>query len=138
MSVNKVILIGNVGKDPEVRYLESGIPVATITLATSERGYTLANGTKVPEQTTWHTVIAWRGLAEIVEKYVKKGSQLFIEGKITNRYWEKDGIKKFITEIVAENIQLLGKRPDGQAEPNNTSKAPEPPSAEESSDDLPF
>src|SRR5664279_4372731 len=113
MSVNKAILVGNVGKDPEVRYLDSGVAVATITLATSERGYTLANGTTVPERTEWHNIVAWRGLAEIAEKYIKKGSLIYVEGKITTRKWEKDGIARYSTEIVAESIELLGKRPDG-------------------------
>ena len=76
MSVNKVILIGNVGRDPEVRYLDSGVAVATFTLATSERGYTLQNGTQVPERTEWHNIVLWRGLAEVGEKYVRKGDKL--------------------------------------------------------------
>lgn len=142
MSVNKAILVGNVGKDPEVRYLDSGIAVATITLATTERGYTLANGTSVPDRTEWHNIVAWRGLAEIAEKYIKKGTQLYVEGKITTRKWEKDGIARYSTEIVAENIELLGKRPEGSAaEPH--AAAPKAPTndvstASDSSDDLPF
>ena len=121
MSVNKVILVGNVGKDPEVRYMDSGIAVATITLATSERGYTLKNGTQVPERTEWHNIVAWRGLAEIAEKYIKKGSQIYVEGKITTRKWDKDGITRYTTEIIAENIELLGRKPEsGSSEkPNN-------------------
>lgn len=143
MSVNKVILVGNVGKDPEVRYLDSGYAVATITLATSERGYTLQNGTQVPERTEWHQIIAWRGLAEIVEKYVKKGSQLYVEGKITTRSWEKDGIKRYSTEIVAENIELLGKRPEtgtvSSQGPQPNRAAQQPGFAQgEDPDDLPF
>lgn len=127
MSVNKAILVGNVGKDPEVRYLDSGVAVATITLATSERGYTLANGTQVPERTEWHNIIAWRGLAEIAEKYIKKGSQLYVEGKITTRKWEKDGITRYTTEILAENIELLGRRPEnGHSEANTQSPIPKP------------
>lgn len=81
MSVNKVILIGNVGRDPEVRYLDSGIAVASLPLATTDRAYTLANGTQVPERTEWHNLVLWRGLAETAEKYVHKGDKLYVEGK---------------------------------------------------------
>lgn len=142
MSVNKAILVGNVGKDPEVRYLDSGVAVATITLATTERGYTLANGTTVPDRTEWHNIVAWRGLAEIAEKYIKKGSQLYVEGKITTRKWEKDGIARYSTEIVAENIELLGKRPDGSSSESHAAapkaSSNDAPAPAESSDDLPF
>ncbi|HRR62809.1 MAG TPA: single-stranded DNA-binding protein [Paludibacteraceae bacterium] len=141
MSVNKVILIGNVGKDPEIRHLDKNVTVAKFPLATSERGYTMQNGTQVPERTEWHNIVAWRGLAEIVEKFVKKGSQLYVEGKIQSRSWEKDGIKRYITEIHAENIQLLGKRSEA-VEEIATSSAVEsvqiPPELEEIDDDLPF
>ena len=85
MSVNKVILLGNVGRDPEVRYLDSGVAVATFSLATTERGYTLQNGTQVPDRTEWHNIVLWRGLAETAEKYVHKGDKLYIEGKIRTR-----------------------------------------------------
>ena len=112
MSVNKVILVGNVGKDPEVRYLEKDLAVAKFTLATSERARTLSNGTLIPERTEWHNIVAWRGLADIAEKYIRKGSQLYVEGKIQTRSWEKDGVKHYITEILAETINLLGKKPD--------------------------
>ncbi|HET9570974.1 MAG TPA: single-stranded DNA-binding protein [Bacteroidales bacterium] len=142
MSVNKAILVGNVGKDPEVRYLDSGVAVATITLATTERGYTLANGTTVPDRTEWHNIVAWRGLAEIAEKYIKKGSQIYVEGKITTRKWEKDGIARYSTEIVADSIELLGKRPEGATSeshaPAPKASSAEAPASTESSDDLPF
>ena len=115
MAVNKVILVGNVGKDPEVRYLEKNVAVANFSLATTERGYTMQNGTQVPERTEWHNIVAWRGLAELAEKCIRKGSQLYIEGKLQTRSWEKDGVKRYTTEIYAETIQLLGKRSD-QAE----------------------
>ena len=85
MSVNKVILIGNVGKDPDVRYLENNVRVANFPLATTERGYTMSNGTQVPDRTEWHTIVVWRGLAEVAEKYVSKGARLYIEGKIKSR-----------------------------------------------------
>lgn len=108
MSVNKVILIGNVGRDPEVRYLDSGVAVATFPLATSERGYTLQNGTQVPERTEWHNIVLWRGLAETAEKYVHKGDKLYIEGKIRTRsYDDQAGIKRYVTEIFADGMQML-------------------------------
>jgi single-strand DNA-binding protein len=128
MSVNKAILVGNVGKDPDVRHMDSGITVASITLATTERGYTLANGTQVPDRTEWHNIIAWRGLGEIAEKYIRKGSQLYVEGKITTRKWEKDGITRYTTEIVADSIELLGKRPEvaEDAKPQTAAPATRP------------
>lgn len=114
MSVNKVILIGNVGRDPEVRYLENNVAVANFTLATTERGYTTKSGQTIPDRTDWHNIVVWRGLAQVVEKYVKKGSPIYIEGKIRSRsYDDKDGNKRYITEIYAENIELLGRKSDG-------------------------
>lgn len=117
MSVNKAILVGHVGKDPEVRYLEKNVAVANFTLATTERGYTMQNGTQVPERTEWHNVVAWRGLAELAEKFIRKGTQLYIEGKIQTRSWERDGVKRYTTEIYAETIQLLGRKSDHQDSP---------------------
>lgn len=114
MSVNKVILIGNVGKDPEVRYLENGVAVASLTLATSERGYTTQAGVQVPERTEWHNIVLWRGLAEVAEKYVRKGSQIYVEGKIRSRsYDDQNGVKRYVTEIFADTMQMLGRR-EGQ------------------------
>lgn len=111
MSVNKVILVGNVGKDPEVRYLEGGTAVCKFPLATSEV-YKNKNGERITN-TEWHNIVLWRGLAEIAEKYVKKGSQLFIEGRIRTRsYTDKDGNTRYITEITGDSMQMLGKRPD--------------------------
>ncbi len=110
MSVNKAILVGNVGRDPEVRYLEKGVAVANFSLATTERGFTMQNGTEVPDRTEWHNIVVWRGLAELAEKYIRKGSKLYIEGKLQTRSWEKDGVKRYTTEIVAENIQFLDSR----------------------------
>lgn len=147
MAVNKVILIGNVGNDPEIRHLEAGTPVANFRLATSET-YTNRNGERIT-QTEWHNIVLWRGLAEVAEKYVKKGSQLYIEGRIRTRSWEdREGNKRFTTEIVADVMQLLGRKSDFQesSQSGETSK----PSSEESSssenddiapepdDDLPF
>jgi single-strand DNA-binding protein len=140
MSVNKVILLGHVGKDPEVRYLDKDVAVANFTLATTERAYTLANGTQVPERTEWHNIVAWRGLATIAEKYIKKGTQIYVDGKIQTRSYEKDGIKRYTTDIVAENITLLGKKPESTEAPTNTVHAPAPDLQvpPPGSDDLPF
>lgn len=111
MAVNKVILVGNVGKDPETRYLDENTPVCKFPLATSEV-YRNRDGEKV-EQTEWHNIVLWRGLAKVAEQYVKKGSQLFIEGRIRSRsYDDKDGVKRYITEIVGDNMQMLGRRQD--------------------------
>lgn len=114
MSVNKVILIGNVGKDPDVRYIENNVCVANFTLATTERGYTTQSGVQIPDKTEWHNIVAWRGLAEVAEKYVRKGTQLYIEGKIRTRSWEdQNKIRRYTTEIYVDNMELLGRR-DGQ------------------------
>ena len=113
MSVNKVILVGHVGADPEVRYLEKGVYVARLRMATTERGYTAANGTEVPEKTEWHNVVLWRGLAEIAEKYVRKGTQIYIEGKLRTSQWnDQAGVTHQRTEIVADSMELLGGRRD--------------------------
>ncbi len=109
--INKVILVGNVGRDPEVRYLDNGVVIAKFPLATSET-YTNKSGEKVTN-TEWHNIVLWRKLAEVADKYVKKGSSLYIEGKIRSRsYEDKDGNKKYFTEIIADNMQMLGKKSD--------------------------
>lgn len=143
MSLNKVMLIGNVGKDPDVRYLDSGVAVATFPLATTERGYRLQNGTEVPERTEWHNVVLWRGLAETVEKYVHKGDKLFIEGKIRTRsYDDQNGVKRYITEVFADNMEML--TPRGAAAPaaapasQPAGSAAAAPSAPSDKEDLPF
>jgi single-strand DNA-binding protein len=106
--MNKVMLIGNVGQDPEVRYVDQGVAVARLRLATTERGYTLQNGTQVPDHTDWHNVILWRKLAEVVEKYVHKGDKLYIEGRIRyTTYDDKQGQRRFMTEIWADNMEML-------------------------------
>ena len=106
--MNKVMLIGNVGKEPDVRYYDRDQAVATFSLATTERGYTLQNGTRVPDRTEWHNVVLYRGLAKIAEKYVHKGDKLFIEGKIRNRsYDDQKGVKRYVTEIIADNMEML-------------------------------
>ena len=124
-SVNKVILIGNVGNDPEVRYLDRGVCIATFNLATTERGYIMQNGTQVPDVTEWHSIVLWRNLAEWAQQNVRKSMKLYVEGKLKTRTWEKDGQIRRKTEVVAENIQILY-RPEAardlgpKAEPNTT------------------
>lgn len=147
MSVNKVILVGNVGKDPEVRHLDSGVAVANFPLATSE-SYTAKNGDKVTT-TEWHNIVLWRGLADVAEKYVTKGRQLYIEGRIRTRsYDDKDGNKRYITEIYGDVMQMLGTRDNNQSgDPNggSSSSASSQSSTQEldidvpeGDDDLPF
>lgn len=112
--INKVILVGNVGLDPEVRALDSGVKVARVRLATSER-YTDRQTNETKELTEWHTVTLWRNLADVVDKYVHKGSQLYIEGSLRTREWtDKDNQKRYTTEIVATDMKLLGRRSDAQ------------------------
>jgi single-strand DNA-binding protein len=108
MSYNKVILIGYAGKDPEIRYLDSGVAVASLTLATSERVEERSGEWR--EITEWHNLVFWRNLAEYVEKYIRKGSLLFVEGKIRTRSWDSGGQKRYITEIVVENMRLLNRK----------------------------
>ena len=153
MSVNKVILIGNVGKDPEVRYLDTGVAVATLPLATTDRAYTLQNGTQVPERTEWHNLVLWRGLAETAEKYVHKGDKLYIEGKIRTRsYDDQTGAKRYVTEILVDVMEMLTPRSASTAyAPTQQAQAAARPAAtpqpqqpqtqtpqSPSSDDLPF
>jgi single-strand DNA-binding protein len=139
MSVNKVILVGNVGKDPEVRYLENNVAVARFSLATSET-YKNKNGEKVTN-TEWHNIVAWRGLAEIAEKYVKKGAQLYIEGKLQTRAWDdKEGKKHYTTEVLADNFQMLGRKPEDSSSPASAPSYSEPEAVGQipEGDDLPF
>jgi single-strand DNA-binding protein len=106
--MNKVMLIGNVGKEPVVRYYDHDQAVATFPLATTERGYTLPNGTQVPDRTDWHNVVLSRGLAKIAEKYVHKGDKLYIEGRIHYRtYDDAKGLRHYVTEVYADNMELL-------------------------------
>ncbi len=143
--VNKVILIGNVGADPEVRYLDGGVAVANIRLATTEN-YKNKNGEKI-EQTEWHNVVLWRGLAEVVEKYVKKGMRLYIEGRLRTRSWDdQNGTKRYTTEIFADNMQMLSFKQDNNDQGSYTGKdqaaPPDTPQVNgnmpDESDDLPF
>ncbi|MDY5772213.1 MAG: single-stranded DNA-binding protein [Bacteroidaceae bacterium] len=107
-TLNKVMLLGNVGKDPDVRYVDTNMVVAKFVLATSEPGYTLPNGTEVPEHTEWHTILCWNQLAKRVEQYIRKGCRVYIEGKIRTRsYEDKKGITRYFTEINAEKIDIV-------------------------------
>ena len=148
MAVNKVILIGNVGKDPEVKYFDNDRAVANFSLATTERGYRTANGIDVPEKTEWHNISCWGGLAKVVEQYVKKGDPLYIEGKIRTRsYDDKTGVKRYVTEINVDNLEMLGRKPRGDSQqtsndyPTNSTQPSGPSSPADTSgdpDDLPF
>lgn len=139
MSINKVILIGNCGKAPEVRTVQGGAKVATVTLATTEKF-------KDREETEWHTIVFWNGLAEVVEKYVDKGSQLYVEGRIkTEKFKGNDGTDKYVTRIVASTLQLLGSKKDNQSAPQSPAPQQKPkttplPTIDNSdgSDDLPW
>ena len=134
--VNKVILIGNLGKDPEVRYLDNGVAVANFSLATTE-SYKNKEGERV-SQTEWHNIVLWRGLAEIAEKFLKKGSAVYIEGKIRSRKWEdKEGNTRYTTEILADNMTMLGKREYNTTQSSGDPSEEEIPQ-EEKGDDLPF
>lgn len=116
MSVNKAILIGRLGKDPETRTTESGAAVTTLSIATSE-SYKDKAGNRV-EKTEWHNIVLWRGLAEVAAKYLTKGSLIYLEGKITTRKWkDKEGKDRYTTEIVADNMTMLGGKPEQQAQP---------------------
>lgn len=136
--MNKVMLIGNVGAAPDVRYYDADQAVAQVRLATTERGYTLQNGTQVPDHTDWHNLVFYRSLAKVVEKYVKKGDKLYIEGRIRYRsYDDKAGQRRYVTEILVENMEMLTPRQQAQstsqATQSNTQAAEQP-----SNDKLPF
>ena len=135
--INKVILVGNVGADPEIRTLDNGIKCARIRLATTERVY-IKEKNETKENTEWHSITLWRGLAEVVDKYIRKGAQIYIEGKLRTREYEKNGVKCYATEIVAEELKMLGKREGvSQSAPQVTS-APAPVIDIPMSNDLPF
>ncbi len=141
--VNKVILIGNLGKDPDVITFENGVKKASFPLATTET-YKNRDGNKV-EQTEWHNIVLWRGLAEVAEKYLNKGNPVYIEGKIKTRSYEVDGQKKYITEIYGDNMTMLGRRESsGEQQPRetppqaDTTQYPEAAQEDQTGDDLPF
>ncbi|MBK9146257.1 MAG: single-stranded DNA-binding protein [Flavobacteriales bacterium] len=143
--VNKVILIGNLGADPEVRHLQNGAAVANFRIATSETYKDKTTGEK-REQTEWHSIVAWRGLAEIVEKYLRKGSKVYVEGKLRTRQWQdKDGNTRYTTEIHADEMNMLdranagGAAPQGQQQPSAFTQATAPAgNFADEVDDLPF
>lgn len=135
-SVNKVILLGNLGKDPELRYTSAGVAVATFSLATSERWKDQAG--EVQERTQWHNLVAWRKLAEISSEYLKKGSKAYIEGRLQYRtYDDKNGVKRFVTEIVIDNLVMLDGRGETAA-PSQEADAPGPGAGGVIDDSLPF
>lgn len=144
--VNKVILVGRLGKDPEVRHLENGATVANFSMATSETYKDRQTGEK-REQTEWHNVVLWRGLAEVAEKYVKKGDMIYVEGKLRTRSWEKDGVTRYTTEVVGDNMTMLGGSGGGgssqgqggdYSNQQSQESAPVQDSGSDASDDLPF
>ena len=150
--VNKVILVGRLGKEPEVRHLESGASVANFPIATSEV-YKDRNTGEKREQTEWHNIVLWRGLAEVAEKYLNKGDMVYIEGKLRTRSWEKDGITRYTTEVVGDNMTMLSPKgsnssggsgyespqaqESGQSQPK-TVETPAQIESDEETDDLPF
>lgn len=140
--MNKIMLIGNVGKDPDVRYYDADQAVAQLSLATTERGYTLPNGTKVPDRTDWHNVIFYRGLAKIVEKYVHKGDKIYVEGKVRYRtYDDQRGVRHNITEVYVDNMELLSPRVSTtEPQPSSINTAPTTSTTTTDTDDanLPF
>lgn len=147
MSLNKVMLIGNVGKEPDVRYIDNGVCTAQVSLATSVPGYTLPNGTQVPERTEWHSIYLWRRLAEVVERYVHKGDKLYIEGELRYRsYTDKKGLTHKVTEIWASNMEMLTPRsqstqsaqPTQPAAQSNPSTQANPFPASDANSKLPF
>jgi single-strand DNA-binding protein len=138
--INKAILIGNLGKDPEIRTIDSGRKVATFSLATTE-SYKDKNGERV-DQTEWHNIVFWGPIADVIEKYLKKGSQIYVEGKIRTRsYEDKEGVKKYITEIVGDKMTMLGGGPKTNEAPSSNGKSAQPVGqtfSAEQDDDLPF
>lgn len=135
--VNKVILVGNLGKDPEVRYLDNGVAVANFSLATTEN-YKNKQGERV-SQTEWHNIVFWRGLAEVAEKYLKKGDSVYVEGKLRTRRWEdKEGNAKYTTEILADNMTMLGNKRSNNSEELSNANSSDISNTNETEDDLPF
>lgn len=140
-SVNQCLIIGNCGKDPEIKTLDNGVKVATFSVATSTGGYKKTDGTDVPEKTSWHNIVAWRGLAEISEKYIHKGDKVTVMGTISYREYEKEGEKRYVTDIIAYDIVLMGKNESNNSRPAITSndipsQSDFPPM--QPNDDLPF
>lgn len=143
MSVNKVILLGNVGKEPDVRYFDQNSAVANFTLATTERAYVGKSGQQIPERTEWHNIVVRGGLVQVVERFVHKGSKLYVEGRIRSRSFDRDGQSRFITEIAVDVLEILSRR-DAQttAAPTHTVESHgtlgEPYGSSSLTDDAPF
>lgn len=139
--INKVILIGRLGRDPEVRYTPDGAAVANFSIATSDEWTDKASGER-KERTEWHRIVAWRKLGEICGEYLSKGRQVYVEGKLQTRSWEKDGVTRYSTEIVASDVQFLGARDSADTyrppEPSQSREYSEPPVADKEDDDIPF
>ena len=154
MSVNKVILLGNVGQDPKVKYFDSGSAVATFSLATTDRAYTLANGTQVPERTEWHNIVASNRWADIVDKYLHKGDKLYVEGKLRTRtYTDQAGATRYVTEVYVDYFEMLTpksgssggilptssvQQPVNQSQIQQTQQSQTAPIQNNPADDLPF
>ena len=135
-SVNKTTLVGNLGADPEIRYMPDGTATDTLAIATTDAWKDRTTGEK-KEKTEWHRVVFFKGLAEIAEKYLKKGSQIYVEGKLRTRKWtDKEGIDRYTTEIVGREMQMLGKKPAGEEQ--TPPKVQEAPDAGDMDDDIPF
>lgn len=139
MSVNKVILLGHVGKDTDVKCFDNGSSVASFSLATTEKGYTAQNGTQIPDRTEWHNIVCWKGLSKVAEQFVKKGTQIYIEGKIRTRsYDDQNGVKRYVVEVYADKLELLGKRDSDNQQSNQPPAYNAPSSDDMPADDLPF
>lgn len=137
MSVNKVILMGNVGKDPDIRVFDNGGVTAQFPLATTKRGFKTKDGREIPERTEWHNIVLSNGLAKVTEQYVKKGDKLYIEGELRTRsYEDNNGVKHFITEVYGYDMEMLTPKKDGQSSGQQQSSAPTPPPNPD--DDPPF
>lgn len=135
--LNRLQIIGNAGAAPEVRDV-NGVKVANLNIGVTERGYKTSSGKDIPDRTDWFTVVAWRGLAEILQKYVGKGDKLYIDGKMKSRQYEKDGQKRTVWELYAENIVLLSPKRDGHTGQADSTPPPVPQEGNEDPDDLPF
>ena len=139
MSVNKVILMGHTGKDPDVKTFDNGGVVAQFPLATTKRGFTTKDGREIPERTEWHNIVLSNGLAKIAGQYIKKGDKLYIEGELRTRsYEDNNGVKRYITEVYGFNMEMLSPKKDGQTTQQGGAPTPPPPIPDQDKDDLPF
>ena len=139
MSVNKVILMGHTGKDPDVKTFDNGGVVAQFPLATTQRGFTTKDGREIPERTEWHNIVLSNGLAKIAGQYVKKGDKLYIEGELRTRsYEDNNGVKRYVTEVYGYNMEMLSPKKDGRTTQQGGAPTPPPPIPDQDKDDLPF